>query len=152
MNAQLPMDPDRLRDTLEEALAHAIYQDGAILRSMKRKSKARTEIEIRLARYKQALRAIGGELPVREAHDPRRVRPGTRCPDDLQNQVESALHRRYCSRQLQSEHDFLSGASAACIAIFGQDHGRAVDAVPPDWQELAMCGGSRLAKISDGAD
>lgn len=152
VNAQIPMDAEQLRDLLEQSLASKIYEVESNLRLMRRKSQARTSLEIQLASFKKALRAIAGDLPVKAARELPTSTPCEGRMRSIQNAVEGALHRRYCARQLQSEHDFLAGAGAALMAVHGNDLPRATDAVPPDWQELAMCGGSRLAKISDGAD
>lgn len=155
MNAQLPMDAEKLRDVLEETIVFAIHSTECRLQAMKRKSMARTELEISLARYKQALRAISGVLPVKAAAPAPAERQATSFGKPLrtiQNSVEAALKRRYEARTLQSEHDFLAGASAALMALAGDDHAHRTDAVPDDWRDLALGGDSVLMKISDGAD
>lgn len=137
--------------TLNLALAIAIQHTSMMTKCLRADSHRRQQAERDLAAMKRALQGVTQyvdakrptslELPVVPVSS-----------EEIQAFVEEALKRRYCGRQLLSEHDFLAGACAAVIAMLGEHHDRPTDAAPADWRDVLMGGASRLQAISEGAD
>lgn len=137
--------------TLNLALAIAIQHTSMLTKCLRADSQRRQQAERDLAAMKRALQGVTQYV---DAQRPTAVDlPVVHVSlEEIQASVEEALKRRYCGRQLLSEHDFLAGACAAVIAMLGEHHVRPTDAAPADWRDVLMGGTSRLQAISEGAD